>query len=86
MKIGSITKDFTDLDVTLQNAELDFKVPDVAFDIYVNGTSSTLKNPTKITLERTKNHSNIIHRGYHIDKKSGRSIVINSKYSEVIMH
>lgn len=86
LKIGSITKDFTDLDVSLQNAELDFFVPDVAFDIQINGTSSTLKSPATITLERTKNHSNTIHKGYNINKKAGRSIVINSKYSEVIMH
>lgn len=85
LKIGSITKDFTDLDVTLQNAELDFNIPDVAFDIYVNGTSSTFTCPAEITLERTKNHNNIVHKGYHINKNGARSIVINSKYSEVKM-
>lgn len=82
LKIGAITKDFTNLDVTLQNAELDFPAPAVAFDIYVNGTSSTFTSPSKITLERTKNRNNIIHKGYHV-KKGERSIVINSKYSEV---
>ena len=85
LKIGSITKDFTDLDITLQNAELDFNVPNVAFDIYVNGTSSTFTSPDKVILERTKNHSNTIHKGYYINKKGERSIVINSKYSEVNM-
>ncbi len=83
LKIGAITSDFTDLDVTLQNAELDFNAPNVAFDIYINGTSSTLTSPTNITLERTKNHSNTIHKGYHLNKSGERSIVINSKYSEV---
>ena len=85
LKIGSITKDFTVLDITLQNAELDFNVPNVAFDIYVNGTSSTFTSPDKVVLERTKNHSNTIHKGYYINKKGERSIVINSKYSEVNM-
>ncbi len=83
LTIGSVTKDFTNLDVTLQNAELDFNVPNVAFDIYVNGTSSTFTSPANITLERTKNHNNIVHKGYHINKNGERSIVINSKYSEV---
>ena len=83
LKIGSITKDFTDLDITLQNAELDFAGPDVAFDIYVNGTSTLVKSPAKIILESTQNHKNIISKGYHINKKSERTIVINAKYSEV---
>lgn len=83
LKIATITKYFTDLDVTLQNAELDFNSPKVAFDIYVNGTSSSFESPAKITLERTKNHNNTVHKGYHINKKGERSIVINSKYSEV---
>jgi len=83
LKIGSITKDFTDLDITLQNAELNLNVPNVAFNIYVNGTSSTFTSPDKVILELTKNHSNTIHKGYYINKKAARSIVINSKYSEV---
>lgn len=85
LEINSIKKDFTDLDVTLQNAELNLNIPDVAFDIYVNATSSTFTSPANITLERTKNHSNIIHKGYHINENGNRSLVINSKYSEVKM-
>lgn len=83
LKIGSITKDFTDLDITLKNAELDFNGPDAAFDIYVNGTSTLVKSPAKIVLESTQNHNHIISKGYHINKKGERSIVINAKYSEV---
>lgn len=83
LKIQSITNDFDDLDISLQNAELEFNVPDVAFDIYVNSTSSTFSSPARLNLERTRNHNNIIHKGYHLNTKSGKSIVINSKYSEV---
>lgn len=86
LKISSITNDFDDLDITLQNAELDFVVPDVAFDIYVNGTSSTFKSPSSMNLERTKNHNSTIHKGYHMNSKGGKSIVINSKYSDVTLH
>jgi hypothetical protein len=83
LKIGAITKDFTDLDITLQNAELDFKGPDVAFDIYINSTSTLVKSPAKINLESTQNHNHIISKGYHINKNGERSIVINAKYSDV---
>lgn len=83
LNISSISNDFTYLDVTLKNAELDFNMPDVPFDIYVNGTSSTFSSPANITLDKTENHNNIIHKGYHIKKSHGRSIVINSTFSEV---
>lgn len=83
LKIATITKDFTDLDVTLENTELEFNAPNVAFDIYVNGTSSSFTSPSKIVLEKTKNHNNTVHKGYHINEKGERSIVINAKYSEV---
>lgn len=86
LKINSITNDFNDLDITLQNAELDFAVPSVAFDIYVNEISSTFNSPSSINLERTENHNNTIYKGYHKSTKGGKSIVINSKYSEVNLH
>ena len=83
LKIGTFTKDFTVLNVTLQNAELDVVVPNLAFDVYVNGRSSTFTAPSKVTMERTKKHNNTIDKGFYLNKKGERSIVINSKYSEV---
>jgi len=85
IEIKSVSNNFKDLDVTLQNAELNCTTPDVPFTIYVNGTSSQLTSPAHITLDRTKNHNNTVHRGYFKNKNGERSIVINSKYSEVVL-
>ena len=85
LEIKSVANNFKDIDITLQNAELNFKTPNVPFTIYVNGTSSKLSSPSSITLDRTKNHNNTIHRGYFKNKDSGSSISINSKYSEVVL-
>ena len=85
LKILAISKNFTDLDVSLQNAELDCELPDTAFAIYVNGTSSKLTMPSKINVERTKNGNTTIHKGFYKNKNSGKGIIINSKYSEVVL-
>lgn len=86
LKISSITSDFKDVDITLQNAELDLSIPDVAFGIYVNGTSSTFNSPKSMNLELTENHNNTILKGHHKNATGSRSIVINSKYSDVNLH
>jgi hypothetical protein len=81
--IKSIANNFADLDISLQNGELDCKMPKSAFAIYMNGTSSTFKYPASFELEQTKNHNNTIYKGYFGNKNSKNSVVINSKYSEV---
>lgn len=84
LKINYVSKNFTDLDISLQNAELQCKTPTSAFAIYVNGTSSEFACPADLQLDRTKNQNTIVHRGYHVNKDNGKNIVINSKYSEVV--
>ncbi|TMM53309.1 hypothetical protein FEE95_19795 [Maribacter algarum] len=85
LEIKSISNDFKDIDITLQNAEFNCATPDVPFTIYVNGTSSKFSSPENITLNRTQNFNNTIHRGYFKNKNSSSSININSKFSEVII-
>lgn len=85
IQIKSISSNFKVLDIALQNAELDCKIPDVPFTIYVNGTSSKLTSPANISLDRTKNHNNTVHRGFFKRKSAEGAIVINSKYSDVVL-
>lgn len=85
IQINSIGKDFKEIDISLQNAELNFKTPEVPFTIYVNGTSSQLTCPTDIKLIRTRNGNTIINKGFRDDKNASGSIVIHSKYSDVVL-
>lgn len=85
LQINSIDKNFKDLDISLQNADMNCALPKTAFTIYVNGTSSKLTTPASITLNRTKNGSNVIHKGFQTNAAATKSIVINSKYSEVTL-
>jgi len=83
--IKSISKNFKDLDVSLRNAELTFEIPETAFNIYVNGTTSKLTTPASLTLSKTRNGHVTVNKGYHMKSNSGKSIKINSKYSEVVV-
>ena len=85
IRINTISENFKDLDVSLRNAELILEIPKTAFNVYVNGTSSKLTTPVGLKLNRTKDHNVVINKGYHLKDNSGKSIIINSKYSDVIM-
>ncbi|SHF32627.1 hypothetical protein SAMN03080594_103355 [Arenibacter palladensis] len=85
LAINSISKDFTDLDINLQNAEFRCVLPKTAFNIAVNGTNSELVHPKELHMVKTKNGYNTLNKGYHINKTSGKSIIINSKFTEVVL-
>ncbi len=85
LRINKVDKAFKEIDISLQNAELTCETPEVPFTIYVNGTSSSFSCPNSITLEQTKNGSTIVNKGYLKTNSSDKSIVIHSKYSEVIL-
>ena len=86
LRILSVAIDFSDLDISLQNAEFDCELPDTPFNLYVNGTSSELTLPAKLQLERTKNGTTTILKGFYKNKNSGSGIVVNSRYSEVVFN
>lgn len=85
LAINSISKDFTDLDINLQNAEFRCVLPKTAFNIAVNGSNSELIHPKELQMVKTKNGYNTLNKGYHINKTSGKSIIINSKFTEVVL-
>lgn len=85
IKINSVSKNFKEIDISLQNAEMTCDLPETAFGIEVNGTMSKLTTPAGLKLDRTKHNNTTVHTGYNLNDKSDKSIVINSKYSEVVL-
>ncbi len=85
LHINSISKNFKDMDISMQNGELFCALPATAYTIYVNGTSSKLSSPANLVMEVTKSKNSTIHQGYNLTKNSERSIVINTQYSEVVL-
>ena len=85
LTIKSISEDFKEIDVSLQHAEFQGILPATAFLIEVDGVGSKLTAPASLTLDRTKDNNNTFHKGFNINKNGDKSIVIDSKYSEVVL-
>ncbi len=85
LKINSVSKDFKEMDISLQNGEFMCNLPATAFVIEVDGTLSELKVPSSLHLDKTKNHNTTVYKGYNISRNTDKSILINSKYSEVVL-
>ncbi len=85
LRINSISKNFREIDVSLQNAEMTCILPEAAFSIKVDGTMSKLTAPASLNLDRSKHDNKIVHTGYNLKNNSGKSILVNSKYSDVVL-
>ncbi|WP_422081138.1 hypothetical protein [Ulvibacterium sp.] len=85
LHINTVSDNFKELDVTLQNAELICNLPSTAYAIYINGTNSRVDCPDQLKLDRKKNLNTEIVKGYHLDENNKASIVIHSKYSNILL-
>lgn len=83
LRIQTVSNDFTDLHVQVQNAELFCKLPTTAYDLVVNGTDSNIKYPKEVAMDIVKNGYNTLYKGYNSNKGSGKSIVVTSKFSDI---
>lgn len=85
MAITNISNNFIDLDILLQNAELSCNMPSTAHTISVNGLYSDLRTKKGLKLQKIKNGNQILHKVYYLHHKSGKSINIDAKYSDVVL-
>ncbi|SHG18627.1 DNA-binding protein [Flagellimonas flava] len=85
LQINSVADGFSNIDITVENGEVDFKIPSVPFSIYVNETTSNFEYPKVLAIGSSKNYNTNVHKGYHISNKTDKAININSKYSEVVL-
>jgi hypothetical protein len=85
LNIDSVSDGFSNIDITVENGAVDCVLPSVPFKIYVNETASEFSYPKSMSLGTSKNYQTNVHKGYHIANQDGKSITINSKYSEVVL-
>lgn len=83
--IQSVSPDFKEIDISVQNGQLECVLPSTDYKIYAKGTFSNFSFPNELTLEKSNNGSQTVHKGYNLKERTERSIVINSKYSEVTL-
>ncbi|MCG2460971.1 hypothetical protein K8352_09450 [Flavobacteriaceae bacterium F89] len=86
LTINSVAPNFTKLDIFVENSELDFSLPQSAFDIQINSTASNVKPPAKLTLKKTgDDKKSAYYKGYHLEGNTERDIILNSKYSDIVL-
>ncbi len=86
LQINAVADGFSTLDITVENGEVDCKMPTVPFSIYVNEIASDFKYPKILAIGASKNYNNNVYKGYHINNKGNKSINISSKFSEVVLN
>jgi len=85
LSIDAVSDGFTKLDISVENGELNCKLPSSSFRITVSETTSGFEYPKTLKMESSKNYGANVYKGYHVSKKDGKLININSKYSEVVL-
>ena len=85
LNINYVSPNFSDLAIFLENTDLACTLPQSAFNIQINGTSSNLKPVTGLTLKKSDNKEKTEYKGYHIKETNERKITINSKYSDIVL-
>ncbi|MBM1106461.1 hypothetical protein JQC67_09955 [Aurantibacter crassamenti] len=83
--IESISNNFKNIDVALQNAELILQLPNTSFSINVKSENSKLTKPSSLSLSKTENNGVVQNKGHHLNMNDDKKIQITSKYSEVIL-
>ncbi|MEX0312572.1 MAG: hypothetical protein AB3N18_00220, partial [Allomuricauda sp.] len=63
LQINSVSDNFSNVDITVENGEVDFAIPSTAFSIYVNETASNVKFPKVLTIGSSKNYNTVVHKG-----------------------
>lgn len=81
--IQSISPEFTAIDITVKNGQLQCGLPDTAYKILAKESYSSFDFPDGLTLERSGDRSHSVHQGYNLSEAAQKSIIINSSYSEV---
>lgn len=81
--INSISPEFTDMEISVQNGELECALPAVPYTIYTKGSHSSFSFPKDLTLIKKDERYQTVHQGYHLSENTNKSIVINSRYSDV---
>ena len=82
LHIHQVAPDFRVMNISVQNGDLQCKLPEGAYQITVNNTASEFSAPSSIVWEPAQKLSGL-RKGYRQKKDAGRSIVINASYSDV---
>lgn len=83
--INSVSNDFADLEVFVSNGELKCRLPTSDFTIYVTANKSDIDYPSNLNMKVNKDHLTTFYKGYHKQKNENKVILINSKFSDIVL-
>ncbi|MGE5943344.1 MAG: hypothetical protein ACM31G_03290 [Flavobacteriales bacterium] len=78
LKILKVDDAFTNLNITLQNSDAVITLPKVDYNLQYKGTRSRLKHPKKTSSDTVSTYSTN-------NSNTNKTIVVNAKYSNVVM-
>lgn len=83
--INSVADSFDSMKIVMQNGELFCGTPASAYSIQIQGTGSKFSPPSYLKLTKSVDQKQINYKGYHLNDGTNRSILIDSRYSEVVL-
>ncbi|PCJ98331.1 MAG: hypothetical protein COA50_02170 [Flavobacteriaceae bacterium] len=83
--INNVSNNFKKINISVEHGEIEFTLPSTPYVIVVTESGSDITAPATLKLNKTKNDNNTIHKGFHVNKNSNKAIVINSKYSNLVL-
>jgi len=85
LNIKSIGEDFAQLDISLENSDLMLNLPKSSFNFTYNGSRSDIKIPNQLTTKKMDSYGNQLINGYHKSRNTDSNIMINAKFSDLII-
>ncbi len=85
LTIPKIDRNFKSINISLENSELVLNLPEAAYNFSYNGTRSSLNYPKTIEAKIMHGYDSQMLNGFHKTKDAGASVLISSKFSDVMV-
>lgn len=85
LKVGKLSPDFKNLDITVKNSDLNLNLPQTALNLNYNGTQSKVDYPKASTIKSSNSYDNQLLNGFYQNANSNRNISINATFSNIII-
>ncbi len=85
LKIGKLSPEFKNLDITVKNSDLELSLPQTALNFNYNGTQSKIDYPKASTIKSTRSYDNEMLNGFYRSANANRNISINATFSNIII-
>ncbi|MGO2359455.1 MAG: hypothetical protein ACTH6G_14295 [Mesonia sp.] len=85
LSIKRVSDDFEQLDISLENSDLILNLPKSSFNFTYNGSRSAIKIPKNLTTKKMDSYGNQLINGYYKSRNTDSNIMINAKFSDLII-